>query len=334
MADMKAIATLAYDLYHGKVSKDFTNGKDPNEQLRLALIEANGGSDKITPRSLRDHGKELFALIEVAVEPILREGFQGDEFFNNYVEYANTAEGDQNIFTTEDNTLFIVSEIANGIQTPRRQRIGEKTEVTIPTTVKAVRIYEEASRLLAGRSDWNTFVQKLMRSVQNKRYDDIYTVFSGLSSTTPGLDTTYVVSGTYSEDKLLTLVEHVEAANGMPARIIGTKAALRKVTSAVTADAAENNYYNLGYYGKIAGVEMMAIAQRHKVGTSAFLIPDNRLWVVASNDKFIKFVTEGDSYINSKDMTENADMSQEYVYIEKTGCGLLLGAKLGVYDMT
>ena len=80
MADMKAIATLAYDLYHGKVAKDFTNGKDPEKQLREALIEANGGSSKITARSLRDHGRELFAMIEVAVEPILREGFEGDEF--------------------------------------------------------------------------------------------------------------------------------------------------------------------------------------------------------------------------------------------------------------
>ena len=56
-----------------KVAKDFTNGKDPEKQLREALIEANGGSSKITARSLRDHGRELFAMIEVAVEPILRE---------------------------------------------------------------------------------------------------------------------------------------------------------------------------------------------------------------------------------------------------------------------
>ena len=51
MADMKAIATLAYDLYHGKVAKDFTNGKDPEKQLREALIEAIGGSSKNTARS-------------------------------------------------------------------------------------------------------------------------------------------------------------------------------------------------------------------------------------------------------------------------------------------
>lgn len=232
MADMKAIATLAYDLYHGKVAKDFTNGKDPEKQLREALIEANGGSSKITARSLRDHGRELFAMIEVAVEPILREGFEGDEFFNDFVEYVNTAEGDQNLFTAEDNTTFIVSDMSKGIQTPRRQRIGEKTEVTVPTSVKGIRIYEEATRLLAGRSDWNTFVQKLMKAVKDNRYEMIYTAFSGLSASTPGLDTTYVVSGTYEEEKLLDLVAHVEAATGMTARIIGTKPALRSLCNA------------------------------------------------------------------------------------------------------
>ena len=334
MADMKAIATLAYDLYHGKVAKDFTNGKDPEKQLREALIEANGGSSKITARSLRDHGRELFAMIEVAVEPILREGFEGDEFFNDFVEYVNTAEGDQNLFTAEDNTTFIVSDMSKGIQTPRRQRIGEKTEVSVPTSVKGIRIYEESTRLLAGRSDWNTFVQKLMKAVKDNRYEMIYTAFSGLSASTPGLDTTYVVSGTYKEEKLLELVAHVEAATGMTARIIGTKPALRKVTSAVMADAAKDSYYNVGHFGRVAGVDMVAVVNHHKVGSTEFIIPDNKLYVVAANDKFIKFVTTGESYIGTKDMTENADMSQEYVYLEDTGCAVMMGEKMGIYTIS
>ena len=63
----------------------------------------------------------------------------------------------------------------------------------------------------SGRSDWNTFVQKLMKAVKYNRYEMVYTAFSGLSASTPGLDTTYVVSGTYEEEKLLELVAHVEA---------------------------------------------------------------------------------------------------------------------------
>ena len=41
------------------------------------------------------------------------------------------------------------------------------------------------------------------------------------------------------EEKLLELVAHVEAATGMTAKIIGTKPALRKVTTAVVSDQAK-----------------------------------------------------------------------------------------------
>lgn len=55
---------------------------------------------------------------------------------------------------------------------------------------------------------------------------------------------------------------------------------------------------------------------------------------MAANDKFIKFVTTGESYIGTKDMTENADMSQEYVYLEDTGCAVMMGAKMGIYTIS
>ena len=173
-----------------------------------------------------------------------------------------------------------------------------------------------------------------MKAVKDNRYEMIYTAFSGLSASTPGLDTTYVVSGTYEEEKLLELVAHVEAATGMTARIIGTKPALRKVTSAVMSDAAKDSYYNVGHFGRVAGVDMVAVVNHHKVGSTEFIIPDNKLYVVAANDKFIKFVTTGESYIGTKDMTENADMSQEYVYLEDTGCAVIMGAKMGIYTIS
>ena len=53
MADMKAIATLAYDLYHGKVAKDFTNGKDPEKQLREAQQNHRSIFARSRPRTFR-----------------------------------------------------------------------------------------------------------------------------------------------------------------------------------------------------------------------------------------------------------------------------------------
>ena len=45
--------------------------------------------------------------------------------------------------------------------------------------------------------------------------------------------------------------------------------------------------------------DMVAVVNHHKVGSTEFIIPDNKLYVVAANDKFIKFVTTGESYILS-----------------------------------
>ena len=100
------------------------------------------------------------------------------------------------------------------------------------------------------------------------------------------------------------------------------------------SDAAKDSYYTVGHFGRVAGVDMVAVVNHHKVGSTEFIIPDNKLYVVAANDKFIKFVTTGESYIGTKDMTENADMSQEYVYLEDTGCAVMMGAKMGIYTIS
>ncbi len=52
------------------------------------------------------------------------EGLQGDEYFNQLVDYRNVAEGDQNVFLVEDSDLFYVAKIADGTQGVRRQRLG------------------------------------------------------------------------------------------------------------------------------------------------------------------------------------------------------------------
>jgi len=330
--EKNSVVKLGLDLYHGTVQTEFTNGKDAEATLREALIEANGGSDKIDLRAMRDNRSgKLFAIIEQIIEIVVNEGLQGDEFFMDHVEYLNLKDGDKNEFVTESDSEFIVAEMAHGIATPRRQRIGARESFSVPTKLKGVRVYEELRRVLAGRVSWSTFIDKVSKAVIKERYAEIYTAFSGLSETTRGLDGTYVVSGTPDEEKILKLVEHVEAATGMPARIVGTKPALRKVPTAVVAHEAESDYYNVGHYGKLAGVEMLSVKNMHKAGSTEFMLPDNKIWVIAADDKFIKHITEGDAIILDKDPMSNADMSQEYFYCESTGAAIILGQKLGIY---
>lgn len=329
------IVRLALDVYHGNavVPTEFAD-KRPVEVLRQAMIDLNGGSTKFDFKTFRRNKVELFEIIEETVSILTQEGLQGNEFFTNLVEERNLAAGDMNEFVVPDNSLFVVSEMADGIAIPRRQRIGESTSVTVRTALHGIRIYDELSRFMAGRIDWNEAIDKITKSYTAKKLDDLYTVFTGITDQTPGLNSTYVTGGSYDEEAILKLVEHVEAATGQTASIIGTKPALRKCTTAVMSDSARDDYYRLGYFGKLAGVPMISIQNRHVVGTDNFIFPDNKLYVIASNDKPIKHVTEGESYILEKDGTTNSDLTMEYLFTEKYGNALLIADKLGIYTLS
>ena len=56
----------------------------------------------------------------------------------------------------------------------------------------------------------------------------------------------------------------------------------------------------------------------HKVGSKEFILGDD-LYIVAGEDKFIKFVTEGDTLIINGNPMDNADLSQEYLMAMRYG---------------
>ena len=337
MADMKEIVKLAIDAYKGRVEK-YSVGQS-QEALRQALVEANGGSTKLDYKAIRD-GKcnGLFALIEEILSRTVVEGLTGDEFFNALVDFRNVAEGDQNIFIVEDSNLFVIDDVANGTQGIRRQRLGGSNEVSIPTTMKMVRIYEELNRVLAGRVDFNHFINVVAESFRQKMLNDIYTLWSGATADDLGGVAYFPTAGSYNEDELLELISHVEAAaGGKTATIVGTKKALRALKDAIVSDATKDDLYNLGYVGKFYGNPVVATPQRHKVGTTDFVFADDVLTIIAGDDKPIKFVYEGDPIVLMGDPMQNADFTQEYLYGEKYGLGIVLAggnAGIGRYQTT
>ncbi|MBP5462520.1 MAG: hypothetical protein J6Y20_10375, partial [Lachnospiraceae bacterium] len=250
MADMKDIVKLAIDAYKGSVEK--YSASQAQEALRQALIEVNNGKTSLDYKDIRD-GKcnGLFSLIEEILSNTIVEGLQGDEYFNALVDFRNVAEGDQNLFVVNDNNLFVVADAADGTQGIRRQRLGGATETSIPTSFKVVRIYEELNRVLAGRVDFNAFINKVADSFRQKLLDDIYALWSGATAEQLGGITYFPAAGAYDEDDLLELISHVEAAaGGKQATIIGTKKGLRNLKESIQSDGAKDELHNYGYYGK------------------------------------------------------------------------------------
>lgn len=311
MDEMMNVVKIAVDAWHGKVEK-YSQAQSA-ETVRQALIAANGGSTTLNYKNIRD-GKcqGLFALVEEILARTVVEGLQGDEFFNALVDFRNMAEGDKNVFIVEDADLFVVAEAADGTQGIRRQRLGGANEVAINTSMKVVRIYEELNRVLAGRIDFNEMIAKVAESFKKKILDDVYTLWSNATAEDLGGVEYFPVAGAYDEDELLELIAHVEAAaNGKTATIVGTKKALRSLAPVIQGADSKSDLYNMGFYGKFYGNPVVAIPQRHKMGSTQFVMPDDVITIIAGDDRPIKFVYEGDPLVIIGDPKTNADLTME-----------------------
>ena len=330
MIDEKLIK-LAVDGYHGRLGNEYSVA-DSQEVLRKALIEANNGSTKLDYKAIRD-GKcgNLFAITEVLIEKVSEEGLKGDEFFNNFIEDRNKDLGDEDVFHTTKDCLLAVADVAEGTQGIRRQRIEAGQDITIHTKLQAVKVYDEMNRVLSGRVDFNHMIDLVGRSFTQNDLDAAYAAFNGL---TGSLGATYSQTGSFNEDKLLDLIAHVEASTGETATIVGTKKALRKITTAVMSDEAKSDIYSLGFMGRFNGTNMVSMKQRHQIGSTNFILPDDVIYVIAGDTKPVKRVTEGSVTMLMGDPMNKADLSQEYLMMKRTGIGLVMDRDFGTYKIS
>ena len=333
MATINEVVRLAVDTYNGKPAGQYSLD-EANSVVYNAIVAANNGKNYLDKRDVRD-GKcgELFAIIEETIVKTVIDGLQGNEFFMNMVEYKNLALGDTNEFFVPDDSLFYVDEVARGTQGLRRQRLNGGSRFSVNMKTYGVKVYEELDRTLSGRADMTTLIDKVGRSLIKKQYDDIFVAWTGIVN---GAGSTYIpVAGSYSEEALLELCEHVEVNNGATPVIMGTRAALRKIQTAVVADTAKEDMYKMGYYGSFNGIPMVRINQVHAMNTDNFILPDNQLYVVGVNTKPIKYVNEGQSLIVPPSYAMNADFTEDYLFVNSAGVQVILPDKrFGVYTIS
>jgi hypothetical protein len=330
MSDTQKLIKLAKQNYKNRLPEQYSKN-DTNEVLRQAFIDLNGGSTKLDFKALRRNGAAMFEIIEQILENTVLEGLPDDSFFHQFVEYKNLALGDQNSFYVPDKTMLVVSEIADGTTALRRQRLDVGQNISIPTSWKGIKIYEHLSRLLSGRVDFDEMLDALEKAFKARINDDVYNAFVGSFASLPAGFTT---SGGFDEDSMLDIIEHVEAATGKTAMLVGTRKALRKVTTAVVSDTAKEDVYKMGYYGSFNGTPMMRIKQVHDVGTYNFKLSQNDVYVVTTDEKPVKFVTEGEARVLNGDVMGNADLTQDYFFANQYGTGVVITDLFGKYEIS
>lgn len=334
MADVKNLVKICLDARENRVAGNYS-ANDGMETLRQALVEANNGSTTMDYRAIRD-GKcnGLFAVVEELITKLVIEGLPESCPLFDYIEWRNLKEGDTNIFEITDSGLFVVSDIAQGTQGLRRQRIAGGEEITVKTQLKGIKIYEELRRVLAGRVDFNKLVDKVSESFQKKITNDAY---ESVVAAFDGLVAPYSngAAGSFDEAKLTEIIDHVEAATGKKAVILGSKQAVRKISGVKGADSnsAKEDLYAMGYFGHFYTTPILVMQNGHKVGSTDFILK-NDLYIVAGDDKFIKAATEGETLIIPGNPTDNADLSQEFLMAQNYGMKTVLCAEMGIFKLS
>lgn len=338
MANANDIVKLAVDSYKGRTLGNYSVG-ETQETLRQALIDLNGGSTKLDIRALRSH-PEMFTIIEEIITLTTLDGLEESNPLFGFTEERNVALGDSIRFEIEDGRSgFVVSQIAEGTQGIRRQRLNVGQPFTPELKLYGVKIYDELNRVLAGRIDFNKMIDKVARSFQKKINED---TLLATQNAFAALSTPYKQSGSFDVAKLITIIDHVEAETGTTASIITSKQGARIIANAIGVDAVNNvgadansakeDVYNFGYYTHIGQNPVLAMNNAHRTGTTN-LILGNGIYVVGTDDKFIKRVTEGNTLIINGDPYANADLSQEYFCAQRWGTAVAMASVAGFYDV-
>ena len=113
-----SVKNLMFDLGAGREIYDAEAGRhvsqsEANDVIRKACFEYLGltkdSTDKQIKRALNSEREtQFFEVIEEIIDVQIAHGLSENEFFNQYVETKNIADGDRNEFWVDDEVLLTV----------------------------------------------------------------------------------------------------------------------------------------------------------------------------------------------------------------------------------
>lgn len=326
-----------------KMAIDYRNhapqGNYSLDEMNTILMKAVFGKDDPTLgtkdfdlyRAHRD-GKIDYALVEEIITEATKRELNANNKLLGYIDWRNMAEGDApEFYIPNANEKFYISRIAEGTQGLRRQRLYGGRKVVLTPQLYGVKIYEELRRIASGRVDFahmiNVAIDSFAKDRVQKAYEATKAVFDDI------VDTKYFVSGAFDEDKMVQLIDYIEAKTNLKASIVGSKQAVRKITGVRGDDSntAREQMFAMGYYADFYTTPIFVLDNVLDANDS-FLLP-NDLYVIAGDEKFLKGVEEGQTLIIPGNPLDNADLSQEWLMAQRYAIEAVVASKNGVYRL-
>lgn len=321
MSNYKLAVEMAKGVGLGQQMTTDFSANDVDETIRKAFLEEIG-TDEISYSVYRENKPVIFRILEETVSPILNDRLV--ETMGSFAEVRNVGWGDTTVFDVENHELFDVAVVADGTANLRRQRLDNgKMDVTMSNY--GVAIYEEFYRFLSGRTNWAQMVDKVAKSYEKKMAESVSATLFGSYDK---IDDAFKYTGTFDEDAILEVLQHVEALYGN-AMLVGAKAALAKFKPDYVGDRDKEGYNAIGHLANFRGYDMVALTQYMKAGTNELGLSTKDILVLPStSEKLIKIVHEGDAIIIDKQ--NDSDLTFEHTFIKRAGVGLAVANGFGI----
>ncbi len=351
----EAVKNLMFDLASGREIYDADEDRvissaEANDKVRKVIFEilelGENPTKRDRKRAMKRHGIELFEIIEEVVDLQISTGFHENEFFNEFVDYRNVADGDAIEFYTEDPTILSIAKVSGQHHDFVLQRLGEGTPITVPTAVYGAAVGADIDRYLVGQEDWAKLTNKLAQAFIVEIQNQIFAAVMGAAAEVPA-QAQFVGTGALSastKEAFDTIIENVEAANESGAYIIGTKTALKKINGLSDVDwraeIQKEDVARMGRLGNYESTTLIEIPQRFENGDVTKKLVDNKKLLImptAADNKFVKFVDQGETEIY--EITEKGKQSgriDDVMEMEMTrgfGLAIVIGRYFGMWTL-
>lgn len=347
------VKNLMFDLASGREIYDEEQARviskaEADDVIRKACYEYLGLTKDSTPKQIKralssDKANEFFEVIEEIVDQKIAAGYAENEFFNEFVDTKNLADGDKNEFWADQDVLLTVSKVSGDHHDIAMQRLGEGEAYSVPTAVYGIKVGDNMRLFLTNRKSWGSFIDAVVKAYVNKVQTLIATQFATGVSLIPVpatlADTGALGAGTKAAFD--ALVEKVASANESGVVIMGTKTALKnlnaltKVDWADPANSVKEAVANTGIIGNYEGTPLMEIPQKFTDKTLATpIVNSKKLYIMpAVDNKFIKLVDYGETELTIDEKGATMDDMQSYEVQRRMGVSTLVTRLFGVWTI-
>ena len=324
-------AQMILDLRNGTY-KAFSAEATPekiNEALRAKFNEmlptpnANG---KYNYRKMVKALPAVFEIMEEVLDVTINDAWKSIPFYAEFVDSRNLALGDKNDFVIEPNNWISVNEFAGNFWGTDRQKLTGRRKISLDTKWFAAHVYDDFERFLVGAISAETLLNKMTEAFIRHVDTMISIVFTDAAENLPA---TFQTAATLNAQDLRELIQKVKVASGKNVRILGTEMAiaqLNELSEVKYSNEMMNELNSTGRIGKWMGITVVEVPQAFTPGTTDWVADNDSLLIVPENEKFIKFVDEGET--RSRELTEqdNDDQTLSWEVQRKMGAGAVFGS--------